>query len=105
MVFFHANLRRLPQVGYRVSYDASGKVLTALENNEADLGVISPPADCPRRCGSRIGSFMASRSSGRRTQRGIPTSRPSVPGWTGAIDKTGCYLTNRETPADGCALG
>jgi len=45
--FFHANLRRLPQVGYRVSYDASGKVLTALENNEADLGVVSPPARLP----------------------------------------------------------
>lgn len=42
--FFHANLRRLPQIGYRVSYDASGKILSALENNEADLGVISPPA-------------------------------------------------------------
>lgn len=45
--FFHANLRRLPQIGYRVSYDASGKVLTALESNEADLGVISPPARLP----------------------------------------------------------
>lgn len=45
--FFHANLRRLPQVGYRVSYDASGKILTALENNEADLGVISPPTRMP----------------------------------------------------------
>jgi DNA-binding transcriptional LysR family regulator len=45
--FFHANLRRLPQVGYRVSYDASAKILTALENNEADLGVISPPTRLP----------------------------------------------------------
>jgi DNA-binding transcriptional LysR family regulator len=45
--FFHANLRRLPQVGYRVSYDASGKILTALENNEADLGVFSPPSRMP----------------------------------------------------------
>lgn len=45
--FFHANLRRLPQVGYRVSYDGSGKILTALENNDADLGVISPPARPP----------------------------------------------------------
>ncbi len=45
--FFHANLRRLPQVGYRVSYDTSGKILTALENNEADLGVLSPPTRLP----------------------------------------------------------
>lgn len=45
--FFHANLRRLPQIGYRVSYDASGKILTALENNDADLGVFSPPARLP----------------------------------------------------------
>jgi DNA-binding transcriptional LysR family regulator len=45
--FFHANLRRLPQLGYRVAYDTSGKILSALENNEADLGVISPPARMP----------------------------------------------------------
>lgn len=45
--FFHANLRRLPQVGYRVSYDASAKILTALENNEADVGVLSPPSRMP----------------------------------------------------------
>lgn len=45
--FFHANLRRLPQLGYRVSYDASGKILTALEDNEADLGVVATPNRLP----------------------------------------------------------
>jgi DNA-binding transcriptional LysR family regulator len=45
--FFHANLRRLPQVGYRVSYEASGRILSALEKNETDLGVVCPPARLP----------------------------------------------------------
>lgn len=45
--FFHANLRRLPQVGYRVSYEASAKILTALEKNETDLGVVCPPTRLP----------------------------------------------------------
>jgi DNA-binding transcriptional LysR family regulator len=45
--FFHANLRRLAQVGYRVSSDASAKILSSLETNEADLGVLCPPARLP----------------------------------------------------------
>lgn len=45
--FFHANVRRLPKVGFSVSYDASGKILTAIENNEADLGVVSLPTRLP----------------------------------------------------------
>lgn len=45
--FFHANLRRAPQVGYRVSYAASGKILSDLESNEMDLGVICPPSRLP----------------------------------------------------------
>ncbi len=42
--FFHANLRRQPQVGFRVSYETSGKILSSLENNESDIGVVCPPA-------------------------------------------------------------
>lgn len=45
--FFHANLRRLPQVGYRVSHEPSDKILSALEKNETDLGVVCPPARLP----------------------------------------------------------
>lgn len=45
--FFHANLRRLPQVGYRVRYQASSEILSALEANELDLGVLSPPRRLP----------------------------------------------------------
>jgi DNA-binding transcriptional LysR family regulator len=45
--FFHANLRRLPKVGYRVSYEASSKILSALEKNETDLGVVCPPTRLP----------------------------------------------------------
>jgi DNA-binding transcriptional LysR family regulator len=45
--FFHANVRRYPQIGYRVSYETSGKVLSALEDNTSDLGVLAPPARLP----------------------------------------------------------
>ena len=46
--FFHANLRRLPQIGYRVAYQTSDQILTALEANEQDLGVLCPPARLPK---------------------------------------------------------
>ena len=46
--FFHANLRRLPQVGYRVTCQASNDILAALEANEQDLGVLCPPPRLPR---------------------------------------------------------
>jgi DNA-binding transcriptional LysR family regulator len=46
--FFHANLKRLPNVGYRVSYQASADILSAIERNELDLGVLCPPLRPPR---------------------------------------------------------
>src|SRR4051794_37894695 len=46
--FFHANLRKLPNVGCRVSSQRSSEVLVALENNELDLGVLCPPPRLPR---------------------------------------------------------
>ena len=46
--FFYANLRRLPQIGYRVTYQASDQILTALEANEQDIGVLCPPARLPK---------------------------------------------------------
>jgi DNA-binding transcriptional LysR family regulator len=45
--FFHANLRRAPQVGYRVSNRSSAEILSALESNELDLGVLCPPRRLP----------------------------------------------------------
>jgi DNA-binding transcriptional LysR family regulator len=45
--FFHANVRRLPTIGYRVSYEDSGKILSALEANETDIGVVCPPSRLP----------------------------------------------------------
>jgi len=41
--FFHANVRRQTQVSYRVSYQPSSDILSALESNELDLGVVCPP--------------------------------------------------------------
>ena len=46
--FFHANLKRLPNIGYRVSYEASAGILTALETNQLDLGVLCPPSRLPQ---------------------------------------------------------
>ena len=46
--FFHANLRRLPEVGYRVTCQPSGEILTALEANEQDIGVLCPPRHLPK---------------------------------------------------------
>ncbi|MBN8247614.1 MAG: LysR family transcriptional regulator [Verrucomicrobia bacterium] len=39
--FFHANLRRAPQVACRVTLQPSGDIITALQGNDLDLGVIS----------------------------------------------------------------
>ncbi len=45
--FFHANLKRNKAVSYGVSYRPSGEILSALEANELDLGVICPPIRLP----------------------------------------------------------
>jgi DNA-binding transcriptional LysR family regulator len=46
--FFHANLRRLPQLSYRVTCQSSNEIISALESNEQDIGVICPPPRLPR---------------------------------------------------------
>lgn len=46
--FFHANLRRLPQVGYHVAYQPSADILSALEANAIDVGVLCPPHRLPQ---------------------------------------------------------
>ena len=40
--FFHANLRRAPEVSIRVSYESSETILSSLAANELDVGVICP---------------------------------------------------------------
>jgi DNA-binding transcriptional LysR family regulator len=45
--FFHANLRHLPQVACRVSYQPSADILASLEANDLDLGVLCPPKRLP----------------------------------------------------------
>lgn len=46
--FFHANLRRLTDVACRASYDSSAAILTALEENQLDLGVVCAPPRLPK---------------------------------------------------------
>ncbi len=45
--FFHANLRRLPQVGYRVSSQPGAEIFSGLEANELDVGVLSSSRRMP----------------------------------------------------------
>ena len=45
--FFHANLRRAPEVGYRMRHESGREIITALEANTLDIGVICPPARLP----------------------------------------------------------
>lgn len=44
---FHANLRHAPDVTYRVSSENSTALLSALDANELDLGVLCPPKRLP----------------------------------------------------------
>lgn len=46
--FFHANLRRAPEVACRMSYLPSRQMLEALDAGDLDLGVLSTPSRCPR---------------------------------------------------------
>jgi DNA-binding transcriptional LysR family regulator len=46
--FFHANLRLRLKANYRVASLPSGEIISALEANEFDLGVLCPPARLPR---------------------------------------------------------
>jgi DNA-binding transcriptional LysR family regulator len=46
--FFHANLRLGLKASYRVAYQPSSDILSALEANELDLGVLCPPPRLPR---------------------------------------------------------
>lgn len=46
--FFHANLRQFPEIGYRVACEPSSRILSALEANEQDIGVLCPPTRLPR---------------------------------------------------------
>lgn len=46
--FFHANLRLGLKASYRVAYQPSSDILSALEANELDLGLLCPPPRLPK---------------------------------------------------------
>lgn len=48
---FHANLRQQPKLRYSVSYKSGADILTAIEANELDLGILCPPTRLPRTLG------------------------------------------------------
>lgn len=45
--FFHANLRRKPDVGCRLTCRDSGEILSAVRGNDLDLGVMCAPTKLP----------------------------------------------------------
>src|SRR5687767_11337788 len=45
--FFHANLRKVQNVAYRLHYSRSEEILTALEADEQDIGVLNAPERVP----------------------------------------------------------
>jgi DNA-binding transcriptional LysR family regulator len=46
--FFHANLRRDSKIEYRVSHLPSEQILSEIESNEQDVGVLCPPRRLPK---------------------------------------------------------
>jgi len=46
--FFHASLRLLPELGYRVTCQSSDEILASIEVNERDIGVLCPPRRLPK---------------------------------------------------------
>ncbi|HXC34824.1 MAG TPA: LysR family transcriptional regulator [Candidatus Acidoferrales bacterium] len=48
---FHANLRQQPKHKYSVSYQSGADILTAIEANELDLGILCPPTRLPQTVG------------------------------------------------------
>jgi DNA-binding transcriptional LysR family regulator len=45
---FHANLRQQPKLKYSVSYQSGAGILTGIEANELDLGILCPPTRLAR---------------------------------------------------------
>lgn len=48
---FHANLRHTPEIAYRISCQSSPDLLSALERNDLDVGVLCPPKRLPKTLG------------------------------------------------------
>lgn len=83
--FFHANLRRQPQVSCRLSHQPSGEILSALESNEIDLGVLCPPRRLPRTIRSThkfSDDFtLVATSSAAESFTSLPSSRKARHEW------------------------
>jgi DNA-binding transcriptional LysR family regulator len=83
--FFHANLRQVSNVGYHVSYKSSAEILSALETNDLDLGVLCPPARLPRTLGIThrfTDAFTLIAPTERAEQfAALPKSKPARNAW------------------------
>ena len=83
--FFHANLRRVTKVSYRVAYQSSSEILSALEAHELDLGVICPPPRLPRTVAIThrfADRFVLVADAGSATEfQALPKSRATRRAW------------------------
>lgn len=85
--FFHANLRKLPEVGCTVSSLGSAEMLAALESDDLDLGVLCPPKRLPKtlmvthRFDDAF-TLLVPRQSAEMT-RAVTRSRKSLLDWLG----------------------
>jgi DNA-binding transcriptional LysR family regulator len=85
--FFHANLRKGLKASYRVESRLSAEIVSALEANELDLGVLCPPARLPRTVSvthrfKDAFTLIASTASAESFQA-LPKSRPARLTWLG----------------------
>ena len=83
--FFHANIRQGLKASYRVSSQPSSEILSALEANELDLGVLCPPPRLPRTLSIThrfTDAFTLLTSAEKAIQfEALPKSRAARLGW------------------------
>lgn len=83
--FFHANLRLGLKASYRVAYQPSSDILTALETNELDLGVLCLPPRLPRTLTAThrftdVFTIIASTEAAEEFSK-LPKAKPTRIGW------------------------
>jgi DNA-binding transcriptional LysR family regulator len=102
--FFHANIRQGLKASYRVSSQPSSEILSALEANELDLGVLCPPSRLPRTLSTThrfTDAFTLLTSAEKAIQfESLPKSKTARLGWLQKQD----WLLLEETTNTGAKL-
>ena len=102
--FFHANIRHGLKASYRVSSQPSSEILSALEANGLDLGVVCPPPRLPRTLSIThrfTDAFTLLASAEKAVQfESLPRSKTAPLGWLQKQD----WLLLQETTNTGARL-